>query len=100
MKYLLKVSIIITSLLLMSALVNHPAANIFMPLAAFGVLAVAIRAGIEGKGVFRQFAADNSGLSALEYIVVAAILTLMVLTALWNIAHSLQVKLEDVNNNL
>ena len=100
MKYLLNGTIVIAALGLMLALINHPPSAMGVTIASFGALALAMRAGIEGRDEFRQFFSDNSGLSALEYIVVAAILTLMVLTALWNIAHSLQGKLEDVNNNL
>jgi len=48
----------------------------------------------------QTFIADNEGLTALEYLVVAAIITALVLTTLWTISTSLRNKLIDVNNNL
>jgi len=48
----------------------------------------------------RIFLEDNDGLTALEYLVVAAIITALVLTALWSISTSLRDKLINVNNNL
>lgn len=50
--------------------------------------------------MFLQFLRDNDGLAAIEYIVVAAIITALVLTALWHISTSLRDKLIDVNGNL
>lgn len=50
--------------------------------------------------MLKKFLNDNGGLTSVEYIVVAAIVTLFVLSALWTISTSLRDKLIDVNNNL
>lgn len=52
------------------------------------------------KSIFKRFAADESGATAIEYGLIAALIAVVIITVLTNIGTNLNTKLTSVNTAL